>query len=225
MTALLYGLSDGALYCPPAFDAVEDHVGRDAKHLRPDPDRLSETIQRQVDGRGAVVALRSWGRPSAIVRLVVAVVVFAVELMLGRGSLAHVGEEIDKAAAPAVAHRDPSSAVSMILRVFGPVASLLNALPNVELRRVGHAVRFHPLVPCNRGVPLGAAAGLRVPGAQRLADDVGDFAAIAQTLPKESPALLAEESDCREAVIALSGSINECWHVPNIGTQRLNYKR
>lgn len=219
------GASDGNFNWPAALNAVQYRERWNFKFLRPLSDRLLFAERRQNDGGGSIIGLLLRRRPAAVAWFVVAVVVDTVQLMSRRRARPHVSEERRETVTPPVAHCDTATAVAVELCVSGPVAPLLNPRPNIELWRVGEPVLGHLLVARHGGIALGAAAGLGVSGRQCLANDVGDSSAIAHALPKKPSPLAADETNRRKASKALSGFINERWHVPNMGMQRLNYKR
>lgn len=75
------------------------------------------------------------GDPSTISRLVVPGWVDAVERVVLAGTSAHVREEVHEVVAPALAHRDPTSAVDLV----GGVAGVIAAAPHRRPRRVGRS--------------------------------------------------------------------------------------
>lgn len=79
--------------------------------------------------------------PAAIVGRVWAVVVFTIDRMAGRRPQAHIRGEVLEALEPAGADADSATSILWIVLIAGVVASTLNSLPRIVLRRVAHAVR------------------------------------------------------------------------------------
>jgi len=78
--------------------------------------------------------------PSAVARLVVAVIVDALDRMLRRGAWPHVSEELRKILSPTVGHGDPSATVAMVIRVILFVATTLGVEPRLILGGAGASV-------------------------------------------------------------------------------------
>jgi hypothetical protein len=81
--------------------------------------------------------------PSDVARLVVAVIVDAVNRVINRGGIADVIVEGEKVVFPFVAHGDASPAVIVERAVFGPVTSIFDRFPNSIDRCSAHVV-FNP---------------------------------------------------------------------------------
>lgn len=81
----------------------------------------------------SIARLRVYIRPSAICRLVIAVIIDAVKRCVGR-ALAHVRKKILKLP-PALAHVNPTSAIISKTRMFRVGASLIHIDPNCILTR------------------------------------------------------------------------------------------
>ena len=83
-------------------------------------------------------------RPSAVPRLVAAIVISPVDAVLWAGSLAHVFVKIGKPVRPLPALANRNSAAGVALVRLGVPASHITpiqyALPNLVLRRVGHTM-------------------------------------------------------------------------------------
>jgi|GEM_PF-6768896 len=88
----------------------------------------------------SIVRLLFARRPTAISRLVVAVVVDTLDRMLRRGARPHVSEEFRKILSPTVGHGDPSATVAMVIRVMLFVATTLGVEPRLILGGAGAPV-------------------------------------------------------------------------------------
>ena len=75
------------------------------------------------------------GRPAAITRLIVAVIVDAVNGMGRRGTRPHVCEEVQKAFVPSFANGDTTSTIPMPVLQFGVTAPLAHVNPCAVLGR------------------------------------------------------------------------------------------
>jgi hypothetical protein len=78
----------------------------------------------------SVVGLFPSGRPSAITRLVVPVVVDPVEHQVGRRSASHVGDKRLEALAPALAHSDSASPVALVIERRWPITAIPHGAPD-----------------------------------------------------------------------------------------------
>ena len=127
----------------------------------------------------ALFARRS---PPAIARLVVAVVVDAVDGCI-RWALAHVGEETGKIH-PSVADRDPSTTVSVIPAILGIGATVNHSTPRRVCSSAALPVGTH-FRPCH----FGAEAPTRTSSAiaNMLAVGFKNSAAVAAKLPSTLP--------------------------------------
>jgi hypothetical protein len=83
-----------------------------------------------------IAGLLSWCRPSAIVRLVIAVIIDPVNRVEGRRALAHIGQKRRKGVQPLFAYGDSAPAVVFIIPMLRAVTSTLHALPRRVFRRV-----------------------------------------------------------------------------------------
>ena len=73
-------------------------------------------------------------RPSAVAGLVVAVGVDPVKRVIARRPLSHILKECLEAVAPALAHCDAATAITMIIGRVGVKTPLLHGLPRLESR-------------------------------------------------------------------------------------------
>jgi hypothetical protein len=87
----------------------------------------------------AVLRLLCWGFPSAILRLVWAVIVYSAE-RFSRWALAHVGEELCEGVFPSIANGDPAATIRREFVVPRVQASLLHGSPRLVLSGLSHAV-------------------------------------------------------------------------------------
>ena len=101
----------------------------------------SVTAKLRVAAKALIQLLFSLRRPSAITWLVVAVVVDAVDRVIGRRFLPHVGIERLERIAPAVAHANAASAVVVKGVIVSVVAPHLHPDPSAILNGFFHAVR------------------------------------------------------------------------------------
>jgi hypothetical protein len=125
-----------------------------------------------------VLCLFLCARPSTIARLVVSVVVNAVNGVPGGWPVAHIGEECRERRAPPIADRDSSFAVARERRVIAVVAALNHLVPDAVDR-----------VPANCS-PAGESVFLRSPSVFALPAQ-GAFCWPALSSPKHRTAMRA----------------------------------
>lgn len=153
-------------------------------------------------------------RPPTVARLVVAVVVDAVD-RCSRGALAHVGEEVLEALAPPLAHLDPAAtvvppssmrAVSMAPREHrhpAPIRRRRFALGGVPMPRP-------PLTRLRRALPSQTAATLRVAATKTASANDSLSATVAATSPSRLAIHHAPSAfDNSQPAEALPGEIDQ----------------
>jgi hypothetical protein len=175
----------------------------------------------------ALVGLLLGGRsPAAVARLIVAVVVYAVDAVPGAGTVAHVGDEIDEAgrAEPAVADSYAAPAVAGIRRGVRVATPGLYARPDfVEpgVRATVGSVSADKVV-----TPTPATFGQATPKIDGENPDF--FSAIAVAEPYASASLATQTvlvSDGYQAVKAEPGQVFECWHIASIREVGRDFQR
>jgi len=157
---------------------------------------------RQVPGLIARLLLSC--RPSTIARLIVALVVDAVEGMFGRRARAQIGVEIRKRFAPASAYVDAASAVSVPPIQERVAASASHLLPRFVLGRGAHAMSLRRF----RG-PFSLKTAATAVSVRSEVSQLS-LTEIAAGAPTEPVALLAgrrHEMENRQPSKALSGQI------------------
>lgn len=156
--------------------------------VEPCPQVLGHPVDRDASRARSVAALLNRRRPTAVIGGVGAVVVDAVERVLGGWSAPHVGKEI-LVCAPPIADANPAASVSwkrLVSWVFTPVSS---TRPNPELHcfpgclavgNKGKAERTHV-------IGLGTPARRGFSRSQRGAAADGPSAAHTDTFPARLP--------------------------------------
>jgi hypothetical protein len=132
-------LGQDAINGPPEADSILDETAVDPKSVCPFRHTERFVVVGQKRLAPAIARLLLSCRPSAVVRLVVAVVVDAFDLVFFGRSLPHVGKECLERL-PAVAHPDASALVV-------PVSRSTKCLASVEHRPPGFVCRgpMHPV--------------------------------------------------------------------------------
>jgi hypothetical protein len=137
-----------------------------------------------------VSSLLALGRPSAILRLVITIVVDSLDRVAAR-PLAHVGQEVLERK-PSFADRDSSAAVSMERKCVGIQASRFHGLP----RRIGWMQRA--MSPAGAMLDSGAAATVVLPGTQFIAANNSEVSTFAATFPQSATPRRSHVADYRE---------------------------
>lgn len=138
---------------------------------------LRATVERQLSAVRFVVALLRFDRPSAVIQLIVAVVVNAINRMFVGRARTHVGVERHERIAPAFA--DANTTPAVLVKIFhGWIqAAVLHRAPYAVLWRIAQTVRFLRLA-------ARAAATDRMALFQAIRHHVALLAAGASTTPK-----------------------------------------
>jgi len=150
-----------------------------------------------------VACLRGAIRPSAIARLVVAVVVDAVNFGVRERTLPHIGQELSKRIMPCIANVDAAPSIVLVVFVVLFAAPRPHEAPYAILRRPGHAVCS---VDVAGGLQFQASATAGVAFAKRPSGYGSCFAAIANALPECFTIVVAPNTTHdREASESLTG--------------------
>ncbi len=131
----------GYLWCHASFkDSVsQSHIGAPCNGGKRRNGHSLALID-DVSVLARVARLLAPCRPSAVCRFVIAVVVDAVNRMIRRRSMSHVGQECLERLAPSVAHANAASAVIAPFVGSGIHASFADTKPHVELGSAGVSV-------------------------------------------------------------------------------------
>ncbi len=127
-----------------------------------------------------IARLLRWGGPSHVARLVIAVVVDAVNRMVRRWLASHVLKERHELVAPSFTDGDASSTVAGEVLIVGVVAPRSHSIPLGIFWALAHPVRS---VRSRCAFAHKASAGLRLLVAQRASFSVSGIAAIALAAP------------------------------------------
>lgn len=106
---------------PSGSQPTADGVARYPYFCTPLSKRERAAVMDNLRIASTVVQLNIWRGPSAILRLVIAIVVDTIKRMSVRWSQSHVGQKVFEGTAPPFAHSDASSSVAPIgwpVRVF-----------------------------------------------------------------------------------------------------------
>ncbi len=138
--------------------------------------RQALAVELNNSARPTVLCLFVSGCPTAVARLIVAVVVDAFNGVLGRRHVAHVGEKVLKGCCPAGANLDPPATVDFEMRASRIRASLNNALPAAEFGGLALSMR-------GDSIPVKASARFSTPGFEVVAGNNLDVSALAAAIP------------------------------------------
>lgn len=218
-------LKDGALVIPAKLSATHDGEVIDCRNSRPLGDGLSLAINRKASIVPAIVSLGFFVSPTAIVRLIVAIGIDAVNCQ-PRRRLAHVGQEILEQK-PSIANSDAASAVVTELSALRSETAALHKLPDVPRLRFAHHV------PALQGADA-LAINLPAPASARLSGrglkessrtDKLRAATVALAKPDRPRVWLGMEANDRYPAVFLPSHILKQRHSIRIVQQQETIKR
>ena len=125
--------AEGALYRPAATKAGTQGGTVYVESLSPLRQAMRFAPECDQPVRAGIPGLFLLGRPSAVLRLIVSVIINAVNAMLGRRPRAHVGEERLERISPALADADTAMAVPLVRRVVGVITAAFHPCPRAVL--------------------------------------------------------------------------------------------
>lgn len=159
----------------------------------------------------AVRPLLNRGRPSAVGRLVVAVIITTINGLSGRLH-SHVGEEVLEGFSPAFTDRDPTPPIVGEAAVAGIVAASLHSLPSGIGGCGEHPVAF-VATPSHLLFAMPAPAAFHAPTAKAQSPIQSFLSAVANTLPTRLPVGVSMERHNGESPKFLACNINSL-HTP-----------
>lgn len=175
-------------------NAVTDAVlPCDFRQREPSARQFSDALGLPVsqDVIATVPCLLRWGCPSAVPRLVVAIVVDAVDGHADRLAV-HVGKEVLERA-PSLAHADPAPSIGIVVAERAILAAASHRAPRLVRGRFAHAMRpTRPAVARGeatsplRSLPSEAAAARCVAGCEVVGRNGDRYTAVTYALPVRS---------------------------------------
>lgn len=190
-------------------DAPTKYLLSDAETSRPMRQHHSFALIGDVHGPAVIAALHKSGRPSAVRRLVVAIIVDAIKGHAVR-TIAHVRKEVLERMPPTVADANTARAVSTEVAVPRVIATLEHAVPRSELNGLRHIVRGVRLPRLTPSIGFATTTRLRVPISQ-IVDCYAAFSpAIAFTECAQWMRRVSLKSYHNEVRVALTGN-HFCW--------------
>jgi hypothetical protein len=135
-----YRLGKTSFVSPPGSLPIGDDLLANAELCGPISRAKSLIAERQKDVGSTVASLFESRCPSAVARLVIAVVVNALKCQLRRG-FSHIGKKIF-VSSPSVANRNPATSIGGIFLFIRIKAALAHAHPQAMRSRAGKAVMF-----------------------------------------------------------------------------------
>lgn len=158
----------------------------------------------------AVVYLLARRRPSAITRLIVAVVINAIDRVTRAWLAAQIIKKCLERVTPPIAHRNTSSAVAMPVLMVSILASLNHSGPCLVFASALTNLRLS--MPHPRTTPT----AFRFTATKIRGLDLRGLAAIAMTYPRAFSAFVLSQMKRNEPTKAPAGEIYRCWHLLNI---------
>lgn len=140
-SARVQGFGQGSTEIPSACDATAQGLRVHADSLRPANGGVSDPVAGQTQRGARIGNLLAARCPTAVARLVRAIVIDPIDRMLGARLRPHVRKERGETVAPSLADCDPAPAVVRILRRVRVQAAALHRSPRSVLRRQRARVR------------------------------------------------------------------------------------
>lgn len=187
---------------------------------------LNGGLQRQVFSSVSIPTVPSKiahllcvGSPSAIPRLVIPVIVNAINGMLGRRLWTHISIKVRKGGLPSFANGNPATAPKLKIFPVFVITPPKHSDPSSVLRRVGHAVNSEKVF----GVVYGQAAARPTKAfAQVVPWNLPDGPAVAKTLPRSFRSLIGGAAQHFPTLKALT---NQVFHFGHAYLANLNAKQ
>lgn len=172
---------------PSASKAILKAAVGDANISRPVLLAHAQTLVLNHSRVSAVSGLRSHCCPSAVARLVIAIIIYAVNAVLWSGPTPHISKEVLETS-PSFTHFYAASGVEKVVRTGGAVAPSTHSAPDAVLGRfLGFAVLGADAAECgSRKFSLQASATASST-AQRCHIDNTVFPAITPAKPHRTP--------------------------------------
>ena len=125
--------SGNSLFFAPSIilDSAINKVARKSKLLAPFSSSHGDSIVRDSPASAHIIHLLMYSSPATILRCVVAIVIDAVNRVLGSRLVTHISKEVFKRIKPSIANLNTPTSVSGIFRVSNVVASIFYASPRV----------------------------------------------------------------------------------------------
>ncbi len=192
---------------PATEESDTQDSGWDTYFLAPLRKALGLSIERQNAVTTTIARLFMRGRPAAVVRFVVTIIVDAVNAVLARWSRPHILIK-HLEGMPAVAHFNSSPTVTEILGTRSTVASPDHAMPDEVFRKRTQAIRSMSL---RCFISLKTSTALRVTITKTLPRNCAFHATLASTHPHgaSSIAVCGPQYDGQPPE-RMSGQIYEC---------------
>jgi len=163
---------------PAIMNAREKRPPQDANSLCPLRDGCCLSVDRQEPIAAPVRGLLLAGCPTAVGRLVVSVVVDAVDRVTPARSFSHVGQEVFERSSPSLADFDASPAVPAISDASFVLAPCDHRRPNAIL--VSHRVASAMAMACIASIAVGSV--LSIKAAARLGSSASEALPLGSVL-------------------------------------------
>lgn len=166
-------------------------------------------VECQQASRAFVAILNRLNRPAAVSRLVAAIVVYAINGMCWRCPWSHVGQEIRKRFAPAVADSNTTTAIASIATRSRVAASLDYCVPRIVFGRSAPTVRCVSPVSGSSNFRVIAAATSRKITSQVSTEDYRLRSARTSAFPQVMMAALSRIGDDCPAIEREPSKVHE----------------
>lgn len=135
---------------PKTYGSAINDLRSQASERAPLTDRSGDASKGESFSRALIIGLRDRVGPIAIVRLIVPLIVSALDGVIHGRSRPHVFQECPKGLPPATADLNASGAIVFVVATIRAIASLHHAAPRLILRpsRPGQAIGLIRSRPC-----------------------------------------------------------------------------
>lgn len=199
-------LGKGSFNWPSEQQASFQRPWLEASFAFPLGNGQSRAGKGNASGRARVVRLFDLRGPSAIARLVVTVWIDSFNRVFFRCGRPHVVQEALKRRAPALAHRNATTAVGGVTGLLGVIAACLHRAPTpVSASAYGTMLRG----PFRAPFIMKTAATTCEAATKRLTADVVASAAVTLAVPRHATASISCASDDHQSAKPLAGHIDE----------------
>jgi hypothetical protein len=199
----MWRCGEGSFETPP-LDAHSQGAFGDPYASSPFSQAVRFSTEGDPQRLAIVLGLLERGGPLAVAWFIVAVVIDPFNRVVRRGSWAYVSEEVQERSSPAVAHRNPASAIQVISLVGRVVASLRDSFPAGVFRRLVHSTSSLSAAPTRLRAAIAFA---KIPSGHR-----NNSAAFTKAYPEGITTLCpASERDHREAAVDVANFAYCTW--------------
>jgi len=124
--------------------------------------------------------------PSAIVRFIVAVIIYAIYREFRTWPWSHIGKEVFKRMFPSHTNRYTATPVTVPMRIFFPIAAIQHSAPDIIFGSLSHSMCPF-CIPGFRPFFLKASTTLGISSSERCTINISNMAANTEAFPNDLP--------------------------------------